>query len=172
MIYTTYYNSPIGKILLASKNKKLVGLWIEGQKHYLGNIKEELVPKDNEEIFVKTKKWLDEYFKGNKPEISELEFELIGTNFRKSVWKLLCKIQYGEVITYGMLAKELMKIMNKEKMSARAVGSAVAHNPISIIIPCHRVIGKNGNLTGYASGINNKIKLLKHENVDIDNIKL
>ena len=167
MICTTYYNSPVGKILLASKNNKLIGLWIEGQKYYLGKLKEEIQEKEDEEILVKTRKWLDKYFEGENPNIAELDLEPIGSDFAKHVWKLLCEIPYGQVTTYGEIAKKIAKKMNKDKMSAQAVGGAVGHNPISIIIPCHRVIGTNGNLTGYAGGIDKKIKLLNIENVNI-----
>ena len=144
MIYTTYYHSPIGRLLLASKNNKLIGLWIEGQKYYLGNIKEEMQENDKETILLKAKKWLDRYFNGEKPEISELDLAPIGSKFAKNVWKLLCEIPYGKITTYGEIAKK----MNKNKMSTQAVGGAVGHNPISIIIPCHRVVGANGSITG------------------------
>lgn len=168
MIYTSNYNSPIGKILLASKNGKLIGLWIEEQKYYLGKVKEELQKKDDEVILIKAKNWLDKYFRGEKPEISELDLDPIGSEFAKNVWKILCEIPYGEVTTYGKIAKKMAKLMNKKSMSAQAVGGAVGHNPISIIIPCHRVIGSNGDLTGYAGGIDKKIKLLEHENANIN----
>lgn len=167
MIYTSSYKSKLGKILLASKNGKLIGLWIENQKYFFGKIKEEVVEKDDEQALVKTKKWLDRYFNGEKPEISELELNPIGSEFAKKVWKILIKIPYGEVTTYGNIAKEIAKKSGKEKISAQAVGGAVGHNPISIIIPCHRVVGKDGNLTGYAGGIDKKIKLLELENVDM-----
>lgn len=166
MIYKSYYQSPIGKLLLASKNNKLIGLWIEGQKYYLGDLKEELQENNEEEILVKTKEWLDRYFKGEKPKISELELEPIGSEFRKNVWKLLCKIPYGQVTTYKNIAENMAKIINKKQMSAQAVGGAVGHNPISIIIPCHRVVGTDGSLTGYAGGIEKKIKLLELENAN------
>lgn len=166
MIYKSYYQSPIGKLLLASKNNKLIGLWIEGQKYYLGDLKEELQENNEEEILVKTKEWLDRYFKGEKPQISELELEPIGSEFRKNVWKLLCQIPYGKVTTYKNIAENMAKIMSKNQMSAQAIGGAVGHNPISIIIPCHRVVGTDGSLTGYAGGIDKKIKLLELENVN------
>ena len=153
--------------MLASKNNKLIGLWIEGQKYYLGKLKEEIQEKDNDIILIKAKKWLDRYFKGEKPQISELDLEPIGSDFAKNVWKLLCEISYGEVTTYGEIAKKVAKLMNKSRMSAQAVGGAIGHNPISIIIPCHRVIGTNGSLTGYAGGIDKKIFLLKHEGVSL-----
>lgn len=166
MIYKSYYQSSIGKLLLVSKNNKLIGLWIEGQKYYLGDLKEELQENNEEEILVKTKEWLDRYFKGEKPKISELELEPIGSEFRKNVWKLLCKIPYGQVTTYKNIAENMAKIINKKQMSAQAVGGAVGHNPISIIIPCHRVVGTDGSLTGYAGGIEKKIKLLELENAN------
>ena len=170
MIYTSYYNSPVGKLLLASKNNKLIGVWIENQKYYLSNLKEKMQKKDDEEILIKTKNWLDRYFENKNPHISELDIEPIGTDFSKKVWTILCTIPYGKVITYGEIAKKISKAMNKDKMSAQAVGNAVAHNPISIIIPCHRVIGANGNLTGYAGGLDIKMRLLKHEGVDISKL--
>lgn len=170
MIYTSYYNSPVGKLLLASKNNKLIGVWIENQKYYLSNLKEKMQIKDDEEILIKTKNWLDRYFENKNPHISELDIEPIGTDFSKKVWTILCTTPYGKVITYGEIAKKISKAMNKDKMSAQAVGNAVAHNPISIIIPCHRVIGANGNLTGYAGGLDIKMRLLKHEGVDISKL--
>lgn len=166
MIYTTHYKSPIGDILLASKNNKLIGLWIEGHMYYLSNLKEEIKEVDNE-ILIKTKEWLDRYFKGEKPSINELNLDPIGSDFRKTVWKILCDIPYGEVVTYKVIAEQLAKQKGIEKMSSQAVGGAVSHNPISIIIPCHRVVGTNGSLTGYAGGIDKKAYLLKHENVNM-----
>ena len=170
MIYKTYYNSPVGKLLIASKDGKLIGLWIEGQKYYLGKIKEELIENDKEEILVKTKKWLNKYFLGENPKISDLDISLNGTSFEKVVWELLKKIPYGEVTTYKELSKKVAKKLGKEKMSAQAVGGAIGHNPISIIIPCHRVVGTDGSLTGYAGGIDKKVKLLKHEKVNMEKL--
>lgn len=167
-IYSTQYNSPLGNILLASDGKNLIGLWIEEQKYFVDNFEvETMIIKDNLEIFIKTKKWLDRYFKLEKPSISELELAPIGSEFRTSVWKILCDIPYGETTTYGEIAKIMAKKLNKNSMSAQAIGNAVGHNPISIIIPCHRVVGKDGNLTGYAGGIDKKIKLLELEGVDL-----
>lgn len=167
-IYSTQYNSPLGNILLASDGENLIGLWIEEQKYFVDNFEvETMIIKDNLEIFIKTKKWLDRYFKLEKPSISELELAPIGSEFRTSVWKILCDIPYGKTITYGEIAKIMAKKLNKNSMSAQAIGNAVGHNPISIIIPCHRVVGKDGNLTGYAGGIDKKIKLLELESVDL-----
>ena len=169
MIYTAHYKSPIVDILLVSKNNKLIGLWLEGQKYYLSNIKEEIKEEDRE-ILVKTKEWLDRYFKGEKPSIDELDLNPIGSDFRKSVWKILCEIPYGEVITYKDIADTIAKQKGLKKMSSQAVGGAVSHNPISIIIPCHRVVGSNGSLTGYAGGIDKKVYLLKHEKVNMEKL--
>ena len=152
VFYKTEYSSPLGKLTICAKNNHLVGLWIEGQKYFANTVNVEMISEDSLEIFKKTKKWLDEYFKGNRPNTKYLNLSPIGNEFRQSVWKILCKIPYGEVTTYGDIARELAKQKGIERMSAQAVGGAVGHNPISIIIPCHRVIGKNGKLTGYAGG--------------------
>ena len=160
----TKCTSPLGNITLCCDDKEnLVGLWLEGQKHF-GNISDgKIIKNDNLKIFDKTKSWLYKYFRGKRPDIKEIAINFIGTEFRKSVWEIICKIPYGKVITYGDIAKQIVKKTGKEKMSAQAVGGAVGHNPISIIVPCHRVIGTNGNLTGYAAGIDKKIYLLKLE---------
>lgn len=163
MYYSTHYNSPLGDLLLASDENSIIGLWI-GQQKYIektmpkDHIKNEKVPLLQEGIA-----WLDDYFQGKKPKLSSLPLAPIGGDFKQQVWKVLTEIPYGEVTTYGDIAKEVAKRMGKERMSAQAVGGAVGHNPISIMIPCHRVIGANKSLTGYASGIDNKIMLLKHE---------
>ena len=169
MISTAHYNSPLGDILLASKDNKLIGLWIEGQKYFLSSIKEEIQENSNDGVLLATKSWLDRYFNGQKPNIGELNLSPIGSDFRQAVWKILCKIPYGETITYNDIAKEIARQRKIKKMSAQAIGGAVGHNPISIIIPCHRVVGTNGNLTGYAGGIEKKIWLLRHEHVNMEN---
>lgn len=163
MIYTSKYPSPLGELLLAEKENKLIGLWLKNQNYYGEIIKdEEIIEANNREILLKTKSWLDRYFKKEKPNVKELEINLIGTPFRKKVWTLLLNIPYGKLITYKDLANEYEK-KNKSKTSARAIGTAVKHNPISIIIPCHRVVGKNNTLTGYAGGIEKKRILIEHE---------
>ena len=167
MIYTKKYCSPIGCILLAEKENFLIGLWIEGQKHYLSALKDEITQNKNSEVLEKTSKWLDRYFAGYKPIISELPLAPIGSEFRQIVWKILCEIPYGEVVTYGDIAKKTAIRYGIKSMSAQAVGGAVGHNPISIIIPCHRVVGKSGSLTGYAGGIDKKVWLLTHEKIDL-----
>ena len=163
MIYTTHYKSPIGDLLLASKDNKLIGLWIEGQKYYKSNFLEEMKENDNDKTLLKAKKWLDRYFNKEKPSIKELELNPMGSEFRQAVWKILCEIPYGKVTTYKEIAEEIAEQKGIDKMSAQAVGGAVGHNPISIIIPCHRVVGTNGDLTGYAGGIDKKKYLLEHE---------
>lgn len=166
MFYLCNYLSPMGSITLASQHNKLVGAWIEGEKYFAHTINTQTEQNPNLPIFNSTKKWLDDYFSGKQPNLYQLELAPTGTSFRHLVWEILCKIPYGKVMTYGDIAKQIALKTNKTSMSSQAVGGAVGHNPISIIIPCHRVIGANGNLTGYAGGIDKKIKLLQHEGVD------
>ncbi len=164
MIYTTYYVSPIGKLLLAARDEQLIGLWIEGQKYYGSSLKEKHVEREDLLIFKKAKNWLDRYFNGEHPSPEDLKLAPMGTAFQQAVWQILIEIPYGKTVTYGEIACELAKRRGLKTMSSRAVGSAVGHNPISIIIPCHRVIGVKG-LTGYAGGIPRKRYLLEREGV-------
>lgn len=166
MIFNTDFESPIGKITLTAENEKLTGLWLEGQNYFESTINEEMMKDDNLKIFKEVRNWLDKYFTKKKPDISELALSPSGSEFRKSVWLVLCKVPYGEVTTYGKVAREVAKERGMAKMSAQAIGGALAHNPISIIIPCHRVVGSDGSLIGYAGGIDRKIKLLEYEGVD------
>ena len=170
MFYKTLYHSPLGLITLGADGDNLVGLWIEEQKYFGDTIPEEMITRDDLPLFKKTKEWLDRYFAGEKPEISELPLAPIGGEFRQVVWKILTEIPYGEVITYGDIARKIAAMKNKESMSSQAVGVAVGHIPISIIIPCHRVVGSNGSLTGFSGGIDKKIKLLKHEGTDMSGL--
>ncbi len=170
MYYRVTYPSPIGTITLACDGDNLVGLWIKGQKYHGDTIPEEMVEKNDVPVFDAAKKWLDRYFAGERPAISELPLAPIGGEFRQGVWGILCEIPYGEVITYGDIAKKMAVKMGKDNMSSQAVGGAVGHNPISIIIPCHRVVGSNGSLTGYAGGVHTKVKLLELEGVDMSNL--
>ena len=167
MYYSTTYQSPVGLLTLASDGNNLAGLWIRGQKYHGNSIPESMSKNDGLPIFVTIKDWLDKYFAGEKPNISELPLAPIGSDFRRKIWDFLCEIPYGEVTTYGNIAKRMASLMNKESMSSQAVGGAVGHNPISIIIPCHRVVGSDGSLTGYAGGISVKIKLLELEGADM-----
>ncbi|MDR1327537.1 MAG: methylated-DNA--[protein]-cysteine S-methyltransferase [Heliobacteriaceae bacterium] len=167
MYYSTTYFSPVGIITLASDGNNLIGLWIEKQKYHGDTIFKEMVEQSNLLVFNAAKKWLDRYFRGEKPAISELPLAPVGGEFRQEVWGILCEIPYGQVMTYGDIAVKIAAKRGKERMSSQAVGGAVGHNPISIIIPCHRVVGSNGSLTGYAGGIKTKIKLLELEGVDM-----
>ncbi len=170
MFYSTTYPSPIGDITLATDGENLVGLWMAGQKYFGETIPEKMTEMDDQPVFHAAKNWLDRYFAGEKPAVSELPLQPIGGEFRQMVWKILCEIPYGEVITYGDIAKKMATKRGKETMSSQAVGGAVGHNPISIIIPCHRVVGANGSLTGYSGGVGKKIKLLELEGVDISRL--
>ncbi len=167
MIYSARYHSPVGDILLAGEGDSLTGLWLEGKRYH------DSMPTDMEEradmpILQQASRWLDRYFAGEKPGIEALSLSPKGSQFRQAVWKLLCKIPYGKVTTYGALAKEIARQRGLDRMSAQAIGGAGGHNPISIIIPCHRVVGTDGSLTGYGGGIDKKIKLLTHEGVDME----
>lgn len=166
MYYSTQYTSPIGEITIACNGQSLSGLWFEGQKYFYGTLPEKPIENDNIPVLKAAKKWLDSYFSGKKPNISELPLSPIGGEFRQSVWKILCEIPYGSVMTYGEIAKKIALAKGMERMSAQAVGGAVGKNPISIIIPCHRVVGSDGSFTGYAGGIQKKITLLTIEGVD------
>jgi len=170
MYYSTTYLSPMGKITLASDGVNLAGLWFVGQKYYGDSISEKMAKNNDIPVFAAARNWLDRYFAGEKPAISELPLAAAGGKFRQKVWSILCDIPYGEVTTYGAIAKKMAAKMNKKSMSSQAVGGTVGHNPISIIIPCHRVVGSNGGLTGYAGGIGIKIKLLKLEEVDMSKL--
>ena len=167
MLYSTSYASPLGTMTLASDGENLVGLWIAGQKYFAEKAQGGFMEKSDLPVFGLAKKWLDAYFAGEKPAISELPLAPNGGEFRQAVWDILCEIPYGQCTTYGAIAQKMAARMGKKTMSSQAVGGAVGHNPISIIIPCHRVVGANGSLTGYAGGIDKKIKLLQHEGADM-----
>lgn len=167
MQYITTYRSPLGEILLAADEIGLTGLWFDGEKFYADSLdpehEERMVP-----VFELVKKWLDIYFSGRKPDFMP-PVHMIGSEFRRQVWKILREIPYGETITYGALAKRIAEEKGLKRMSAQAVGGAVGHNEISIIIPCHRVVGSDGSLTGYAGGIDKKERLLMLEGVNMEN---
>ena len=166
--YRTTMESPLGKITLGSDGENLVGLWTEGQRNFGDTVPNEMLINDSLSVFTVTKDWLNRYFDGKKPQISQLPLSPTGSEFRRNVWKMLTEIPYGEVITYGELARKIAVQRGSGRMSAQAVGGAVGHNPISIIIPCHRVVGANGNLTGFSGGIQMKLQLLQHEDVDVN----
>lgn len=162
MNYFYIYLSPYGKILLISDGENLVEMKIDYRKNI------QLVESNSLEIFQKTCKWLDLYFEGKKPNI-KIPLKLEGTEFQKDVWNLLLQIPYGQVITYGEIAKRMMEKRKNQKIYAQAIGSALNKNPIPIIVPCHRVIGKNKNLVGYRLGIDRKINLLELEHLNLEN---
>lgn len=153
-MYSAAYESPLGILLLTCSQEGLAGVWM-GQR----------VPEKGQEdhpILSKARLWLDGYFRGENPEV---DFPLMpgGTDFQRKVWELLLQIPYGQTRTYGEIAREMAALTGKERMSAQAVGQAVGKNPISILIPCHRVVGADGKLTGYAGGLDKKVWLLGHE---------
>lgn len=165
MFYTSKYLSPLGGITIASNGKELTGLWFDGQKYFADNL-----PKEHEEkelpVFAQTKKWLDIYFSGKAPDFTPpLAMDGISP-FRKRVWEIMLSIPFGQTLTYGKIAKQIAEETGK-KVSAQAVGGAVGHNSVSLVIPCHRVVGANGSLTGYAGGIDKKTALLKTEGADM-----
>jgi len=159
--YISHVSTPLGTVLLSSDGEALTGLWFEGQKYFgLGlpeNCAEKRVP-----VFEQTESWLAAYFGGKEPGFTP-PLAPRGTPFRKAVWDILLTIPYGKTMTYGEIAKTLAARQGLAHLSAQAVGGAVGHNPISLIIPCHRVIGSDGSLTGYAGGLDMKAKLLAFE---------
>jgi methylated-DNA-[protein]-cysteine S-methyltransferase len=159
-IFTCSYRSPLGEIIAAARNDALVGLWFEHQK-YFPKI-DDWLPAPDYPLLIQLRGWLDAYFSGGKPDVG-FELAPAGSEFRRSVWRVLLAIPYGGTLTYGAIAKQIAAERGTERFSAQAVGGAVGHNPISLIIPCHRVIGSNGSLTGYAGGIEKKRALLEME---------
>ena len=164
MYYCTY-ESKIGLLYLISDGKSLIGCYLEGQKYFPNNIDNYLLSEELN-ILVKSKAWLEKYFNGENQSIDEIPLNFNGTEFRNTVWEVLKEIPYGEVVTYRHIAEIIAKTKGLETMSAQAVGGAVGHNPLLIFIPCHRVIGVDGSLTGYAAGLKNKRFLL---NLESDN---
>ena len=165
MIFTGYYASPLGNILLAADETGLTGLWFEGQKYFAQGLPEERREAETPAL-TQTKDWLDIYFSGKDPGfLPPLRYD--STPFRKAVCDIMLTIPYGRTMTYGQIARELARQQGREKVSAQAVGGAVGHNPISLLIPCHRVVGTGGSLTGYAGGIDRKMQLLRLEGADM-----
>ena len=167
MIYRTYYRSPLGRMLLAADDMGLAGVWFEGQKYFVefpGHMDFSFEENENH-ILKDALRWLDIYFSGQKPDFLP-KLHLIGTDFQREVWDILLEIPYGQTVTYGEIARKIADKRGLKTMSAQAVGGAVGHNRISVIVPCHRVIGSDGSLTGYAGGIERKIRLLDIEQPD------
>lgn len=165
MMYTTPYTSPLGTMLLAADATGLTGAWFEGQKYFACSLDTEHQERETS-VLTDTKHWLDLYFRGMQPDFLP-PLHPIGSAFRQSVWEILLQIPYGHTTTYGEIARQIARKQGTSHMSAQAVGGAVGHNPISILIPCHRVVGTNGSLTGYAGGIEKKIQLLTLEKCDM-----
>lgn len=165
MIFIQHYDSPLGGILLAADETGLTGLWFEGQKFFARDLPAERV-EQNTPALSEVKRWLDIYFTGKEPDFMP-PLHPIGSAFRRSVWDILLRIPYGQTSTYGEIARQLAEKQGHPRIAAQAVGGAVGHNKISIIIPCHRVVGTNGSLTGYAGGIDKKVKLLEWEHTDM-----
>lgn len=166
MQYTAAYQSSVGDVLLAADEIGLTGLWFEGEKFYALSLDPEHEERETP-IFAITRRWLDIYFSGHEPDFMP-PVHMIGSEFRRCVWELLLQIPYGTTVTYGDLARQVARRRGLRRMSAQAVGGAVGHNEISIIVPCHRVVGTNGSLTGYAGGVDKKRRLLELEGVDME----
>ncbi|MBD8932823.1 MAG: methylated-DNA--[protein]-cysteine S-methyltransferase [Lachnospiraceae bacterium] len=162
--YTSVYSSELGDILLAADEIGLTGLWFFGQSYFADTLPAEQIAQETP-ILAQAREWLDEYFSGKEPDFTPT-LHPMGSPFRQAVWKLLLQIPYGQTTTYGEIARQLEKLQNRPHMSAQAVGGAVGHNGISIIIPCHRVVGTKGSLTGYAGGLDKKMALLELEHAN------
>lgn len=168
--FTSSYESPLGLITMVCDDHALLGLWFSDQPHLMDEFTDACQMADTS-IFSETRRWLDCYFSGSVPDFAP-PLQVTGSPFRKIVCDIMTTIPYGQTMTYGAIAMEVSKRMNLSRMSAQAVGGAVGHNPISLIIPCHRVMGAGGNLTGYAGGIERKIALLKLEGADVSKLRL
>lgn len=165
MTYIQHYDSPLGGILLAADEIGLTGLWFDREKYFADNLPAEHTERETP-VLAESKRWLDTYFAGSEPDFLP-PLHPIGSAFRREVWEILLRIPYGQTTTYGAIARELAQKRGLARMSAQAVGGAVGHNEISIIIPCHRVVGAGGSLTGYAGGIDKKVRLLELERADM-----
>lgn len=168
MLYYKKISSPLGEITLRSDGESLTGLWFADDKHY-GD--KDIRDAQNAElpVFVLAEKWLAEYFAGREPKV-DVPLQFNGSDFQKYVWKILQNITYGSLITYGDIAREIAEQLGRSRMSAQAVGGAVGRNPLCIIVPCHRVIGANGSLTGYGGGMWRKVRLLELEKIDMSKL--
>lgn len=165
MIVTQHYDSPLGGILLAADEIGLRGLWFDGQKYFAQGLPGERAEGDASALS-EAKRWLDIYFTGKEPDFLP-PLHPVGSPFRQAVWEILLRIPYGRTMTYGEIARQLAEKSGRARVSAQAVGGAVGHNEISILIPCHRVVGTGGSLTGYAGGIDRKVRLLELEGADM-----
>lgn len=165
MVYTDRYTSPLGEITLACDDEAMIGLWFNGQRHF-GNVLPTETKAERHLLLDMARRWLDIYFSGKAPDfLPPLRYD--STPFRKKVCDIMLTIPYGKTMTYGEIAARLANESAVSRMSAQAVGGAVGHNPISLMIPCHRVVGANGSLTGYGGGIRRKLRLLEMEGADM-----
>lgn len=167
MIYLCNIPSPLGMLTSASDGESITGLWIDGQKYYASTLSKTDICEQKLPVFDRLEEWLICYFAGKEPSFMP-PLAPQGSPFRQAVWNLLLKIPYGQVSTYKELARQVAAQIGRQHMSAQAVGGAVGHNPISILIPCHRIVGTNGSLTGYAGGIDKKIQLLQLEHIQTE----
>ena len=165
MTYIQHYDSPLGGILLAADEIGLTGLWFYGQKYFARGLPGERTEQETP-VLTEARRWLDIYFTGSEPDFTP-PLHPTGSEFRQAVWEILLQIPYGQTTTYGEIARQLAERQGLARMSAQAVGGAVGHNEISVIIPCHRVVGTNGSLTGYAGGIHKMETLLELERADM-----
>ena len=165
MTFIQHYDSPLGGILLAADAVGLTGLWFDGQKYFARGLSSEREERELP-VLLEAKRWLDIYFTGKEPDFLP-PLHPVGSPFRQSVWEILLRIPYGKTVTYGEIARRLAEKSGRARVSAQAVGGAVGHNGISILIPCHRVVGTGGSLTGYAGGIDKKVRLLELEGADM-----
>ena len=165
MQYSSSYSSHLGKITLASDGEQLIGLWFDGQRYDRASLREDVVDEDRP-VFRVTRHWLDVYFSGRNPGFRP-PLQIAGSDFQRLVFCIMQTIPFGQTMTYGAIAREAAVRLGKDKMSAQAVGGAVAHNPISLLVPCHRVVGQNGSLTGYAGGLQCKEALLRLEHAEL-----
>lgn len=170
MYIAEYQTGLIGTLTLGADERGLVGCWFENGRFYLGGVDEPLVRDASFPALRQAAAWLERYFAGEKPPVPELALAPRGTAFQRQVWKALEDIPYGEVVTYGDVAARVALALGR-RTSARAVGGAVGRNPLGIIVPCHRVVGASGDLTGFGGGIPAKIALLTHEGVDVARLK-
>ncbi len=172
MLYYVDFDCAFGPVAALSDGKSVVGLWLAGQRSFGAELLSRAEAGEGLPIFDRVRDWVGRYCGGERPSCRELPLAPRGSEFRRTVWELLCEIPYGETVTYGQIARAVGEITHKPRMSAQAVGGAVGHNPISVIIPCHRVVGAGGNLTGYGGGLELKCRLLAHEGVDMSKFYL
>lgn len=163
---STYETGLIGTLTLASDGDVLTGCWFEHDRHFAYGVRGEMIPDDSLAAFTPARDWLSRYFAGEKPDFSRVPHDAGGTPFQREVWAELERIPYGELTTYGTIARTLEERLGR-RQSSRAVGGAVGRNRLCVFVPCHRVVGSDGSLTGFGGGIPTKVKLLQLEGVDV-----